>query len=457
MKAENLKTLAIIAGTSINYMNAQNATTTETLTFDYIDKIIVSDNSNVKVNSAENNQNVIIFNKKGEAYIKDNTLYIQSKSKEDIMVKTNNKNIQKIILNDASNLTFNTTIESNHLEIITKDVSRFIGNVKCQNISIQTFDASRVELIGIADSLIISAKDASNQNLKNLLAKNVSASINDVSNVKVYAEESITATVKDASRFKIYGSAKNVNISVSDIARVSRSENKFLDLDSSSTQKKWTYKWGDFKSKRGWLGFAFGVSYYFADRNFNSTLPSPASYLTLDFQRSRNFQFNMYQHNFNLYKDKLSIAIGIGWDWRTYAFEKKVILNPDSSYTNGWIDTTRSIKYDLNALKLTYLQFPLLLELHPDIKRNMCIDIGIMGEWLIYSKTKRVFQQNSYNYEISRKDSYNLNPFQAKLYFSVGYKVIHLYAEYALTQMFLKNKGPEVYPFNAGIRFNFFN
>jgi len=457
MRAQNFKALAIIAGVGINCMNAQNATKTETLNFDYIDKIIVSDNSNVKVNSAENNQNLVIFHKKGEVFIKDNTIYIQSKSKEDIIIRTNSKNFQKIILNDASNLNFNTTIESNHIEIITKDVSRITANVKCQNVSVQTFDASHVELIGITDSLIILAKDASHQNLKNLLAKNVSAFVNDVSNVKVYADESITATVKDASRFKIYGSAKNVNISVSDAARVSRNDNKYLDSDTSSNQKKWSYKWGDFKSNKGWLGFGMGVSYYFADKNFTSTLPPSASYLTLDFQKSRNFQFNMYQQNFNLYKDKLFIAIGFGWDWRTYAFEKKVILNPDSSYTNGWIDTTLSIKYDLNALKLTYLQFPLLLEFHPDKKRNMCIDLGVVGEWLIYSRTKRKFQLNSYNYEITRKDSYNLNPFQVKLYFSVGYKVIHLYAEYALTQMFLNNRGPELYSFNAGIRFNFFD
>ena len=51
-----------------------------------------------------------------------------------------------------------------------------------------------------------------------------------------------------------------------------------------------------------------------------------------------------------------------------------------------------------------------------------------------------------------RKDNYNMSPFAAKALVNLGYKSWTFFAEYSLTPLFQSGKGPELYPFNAGLR-----
>ena len=48
-------------------------------------------------------------------------------------------------------------------------------------------------------------------------------------------------------------------------------------------------------------------------------------------------------------------------------------------------------------------------------------------------------------------NSFHLAPFKFDVSLRFGYGIINLYATYSLNTMFQKNRGPELYPFSAGI------
>jgi hypothetical protein len=82
---------------------------------------------------------------------------------------------------------------------------------------------------------------------------------------------------------------------------------------------------------------------------------------------------------------------------------------------------------------------------------------GVIGEYLILSRTKQKLEQNNFDFTKERKDSYNLSPFAAKAHVNIGYRGFTAFGEYSLTPMFQKGKGPELYPFTVGVRLVPFN
>jgi hypothetical protein len=149
----------------------------------------------------------------------------------------------------------------------------------------------------------------------------------------------------------------------------------------------------------------------------------------------------------------VKLITGFGFDYHSYALANRTILGPDSSFTWGEIDSSK-VNYVKNKFRTTYLQVPLLLEFNTNNnpEKTFHIAFGVIGEYLIASRTKQVVELNKYEITRVRKDTYNLAPFAAKAHVNMGYRGWTLFAEYSLTPLFESGKGPELYPFTAGIR-----
>lgn len=167
-----------------------------------------------------------------------------------------------------------------------------------------------------------------------------------------------------------------------------------------------------------------------------------------------NIQWNLGQKNLNLYKKYIQLSTGIGLQFSNVKFENNTKLNADSSFTSGYIDTSNAFSYQKNRFKQGYVTVPLLLNFNTSksLKRNFHVSMGVVGKYLLTSRVKQVLMQNNNEYTFVRKDDYNINPFQFDGYASIGYRNFTVYGQYALTELFKKNKGPQVYPFAAGIR-----
>jgi len=80
---------------------------------------------------------------------------------------------------------------------------------------------------------------------------------------------------------------------------------------------------------------------------------------------------------------------------------------------------------------------------------------GVVGTWMLLSSQKLELTNNGYEYEIVKKDQFNLNPLQLKAHVSMGYKDVHFFGEYAFNGMFLKKRGPAFRFLTVGIRYSF--
>jgi hypothetical protein len=176
--------------------------------------------------------------------------------------------------------------------------------------------------------------------------------------------------------------------------------------------------------------------------------------MDLNYGRSFNFQLNLFERQFNIISNNLKLVTGFGFDFHSYDLSNRTNLDPDSSFTFGSIDATAGLKFRKNRLRCTYIQIPLLLEFNTrnNPLRTFHLAFGIVGQYLVSSRTKQVLEQQEYEITKVRKDSYNLSPFAAKAHVNFGYKRWTIYAEYSLTPLFQSGKGVELYPFSAGLR-----
>ncbi len=95
-----------------------------------------------------------------------------------------------------------------------------------------------------------------------------------------------------------------------------------------------------------------------------------------------------------------------------------------------------------------------MLEFNSSNSRSKTLHLaaGVLAGYKLTSKTKQEFTLDGYEYYVTRKDDYNLNPFKLDATARIGYGDFTMFATYSLTTLFEKNKGPELYPFSVGVR-----
>ena len=112
-----------------------------------------------------------------------------------------------------------------------------------------------------------------------------------------------------------------------------------------------------------------------------------------------------------------------------------------------------SISYKKTKLNVTYLDIP--IELRYKSKGEFRIAVGFKFGFLIHSKTK--YKGNDYiedndDLVIYKKIKIrNLEKNRYGFIGRIGYKWLNIYGYYQLSTLFVKDKGPEMYPISIGI------
>ncbi len=199
-----------------------------------------------------------------------------------------------------------------------------------------------------------------------------------------------------------------------------------------------------------WGGFYFGVNGLLTSDN-SITLPNSANYLDLDYSKSVHFQLNIAEKRFQFGTPHVGLTTGLGFEFNRYEFKRNVNIAYNSDSIWGRIDTT--VSYNKNFLKATYLQVPLLLDIttHKDPDKAFQISFGVIGGYKIGSKMKLKYEVDNNKNKDRSKGHYNINPFKLSATARITYKNITAFANYGLTTVFEKNRGPEVYPFSVGL------
>ncbi|MFO7939583.1 MAG: outer membrane beta-barrel protein [Bacteroidales bacterium] len=205
-----------------------------------------------------------------------------------------------------------------------------------------------------------------------------------------------------------------------------------------------------------WAGFELGLNNY-VDKDFSFSRTGDDAFMDLNTGKSWNVNINVADIGINLYKGKVGLVSGIGFEFFDYKFD-------DNSMTlakeNGVVVPDYATYADMSLMKtkitMSYLTVPFLLEWQIPVGSNdIVVNGGVVGGMKLGSHTKVVYKEGGNRQKDKVRDDFNLSPFRYGFTARIGYNDWKLYATYYAVPLFEEDKGPELFPVAAGISLSF--
>ncbi len=479
----NTKFLSIALITSVISIKAQQVQTRAALPFNKIEtsgsvNVIYTNSDSLSVSvqaAAKEIDNV-------ETRFENSTLHIHNKGRfnEAVYVYVKNNALINVESSGASSFKTSNVLKSDSINFSVSGSANVKASVESRSVRSIQSGASDLKLSGSSTNLFTELSGASTLKGYDLVVSVAKVSTTGASTAKVFVNDKLTANASGASSIKIKGDAKDISAEATPAASIIKTYEQAKTINKGGKDTT-VYSW---KSKRiiiidtdkdgdnltdtvkrkhhisdedfhHWAGFSMGVNGYVGS-NGSITMPKATNYMDLNYGRSFNFQFNLIERHLNLVKNNLKLVTGFGFDYHSYAFNRKTNLNPNSDSLGSFasVDTTNFYAYNKNKFRATYIQVPLLLEFNTSNNPNKSFHMafGVVGQYLISSRTKQELGQGGFEFTKTRKDSYNLSPFGAKALVNIGYREFTVFGEYNLTSMFQSGKGPQLNAFTVGVR-----
>ncbi len=202
-----------------------------------------------------------------------------------------------------------------------------------------------------------------------------------------------------------------------------------------------------------WSGFEMGIN-AFANSDYSS-YPENDDFMDLNLVKSIAVNLNFLQYDISLQKTKTNIGIvtGMGLEWNNYRFDQDITLTEgeDGMIYPDPINPDWSVKK--SKLTSLYLTVPLLMEFQIPVKNDHKLHIaaGLVGGLRLGTHTKIKYKRKGNTHKDKDRDDYNLQAFRYSGHVRLGYRAINLFATYGMTDLFRKNKGPELTPYTIGL------
>ncbi|NTV83204.1 MAG: PorT family protein, partial [Bacteroidales bacterium] len=245
-------------------------------------------------------------------------------------------------------------------------------------------------------------------------------------------------------------------------------------IDDDGNVKTRHHKWPKFNGH--WAGVDIGFNGY-VNSDFNMNFPREEEYLDLRMEKSIATNLNFFEQNIPLAKNqKWGIVTGLGLAFNDYKFLRPTRLSMDSSSLEGFLYDDISIRK--SKLSMYYLTLPVLFEFQTAPayhKDGFHINLGVVIGARLSSHTKVYYNElntdfnlTQYNpetgkYEVAyagispndpKEHHYGdwfLQPFKFDASMRIGWNFLNFWANYSLNTLFREGKGPELYPWSAGI------
>jgi hypothetical protein len=216
------------------------------------------------------------------------------------------------------------------------------------------------------------------------------------------------------------------------------------------------HKNNEFPKFRGhWAGFEWGIN-NFLDKDFTLSREGDAAFMDLNTDRSWCINLNFAQYSLGFGTSHIGLLTGIGLQYNNYYFDNaNSLAEVDDYIVPVPLDDSILTKSKLTA---SFLRIPLVIEgQFPQTSRSrrMYISAGLITAIKLDSHAKVVTKDSNGKKKDKNNDDFNMNPFRWGLVARLGYGMMSVYGEYYFTPVFIKDKGPELYPFSLGLAFSF--
>jgi len=250
--------------------------------------------------------------------------------------------------------------------------------------------------------------------------------------------------------------------------------NRVIIVDDEGNVKTRHHKWPKFNGH--WAGFDIGFNGY-VNKDFNMNFPKEYEYMDLRMEKSIAVNLNVFEQNIPLAKNqKWGMITGLGMSFNDYRFLRPTRLSMDSSALEGYLYDDISIRK--TKLSMYYLTLPILFEFQtaPAYHKNgFHINVGVLINARLSSHTKVYYNELNTDFNLTQYDpesgqyevvftstspndpkehhygDWFLQPFKFEATARIGWNFLNFWANYSLNTMFRKGKGPELYPWSAGI------
>lgn len=445
---------------------------------------------------------VVETDKENQQYVKtqieNGTLILSAdhiKSPSRLNVYVTSPKWESLQATGASSITTESAIQAQELRVNAQGATDLNLILDTERLIIRLNGASDTHLSGSADKMQLHMSGATDLNADDLICEEIHAELNGAAMAHVNATEELIAQLSAASDII----AKN-SVPIQEIKRTDNNRHvKYPDPNQHSTvsvqeyrdstkitvgkMKVEVYEGRDStqvivgrhrlvvdddgnvsinkKPKRHyfnghWGGIDLGVN-GFVNSDFETSIPqfegNNYDFLDLRYEKSIQFNLNLYEQNFNLINNHLGIITGLGLQYNNYRFNDKVILDPDADQVFGYKNTNPDRSYLKSKLVVNYLTVPLLLEYQTNRfsrVNSFHMTAGMVLGLRIGSHSKQVYKNGSKNKNKDR-DDFHLQPFRYDLMARIGWGDVNLFASYSMNTLFKKDKAPELYPFTIGI------
>jgi hypothetical protein len=420
-----------------------------------------------------------------KAEVENGTLNINTnnrmKDEENIVVKLYLKELKGLEISGAVNVMSADTIRTEQLTIDANGAARCTLLLNSTSLKVNAEGASKITLSGLTDTENIKLSGASVLNAYDLVAPKITIQTSGASKGKVNVTELLSAEASGASQIVFSGNPQYKNISINGVATVTDKieGNEFtsnlsqgVDRNGDTTKVKIGKKKyiiideGDDtddkpkvdenrrrRMKSVWGGFALGLQ-GMTTSSMNFTMPTPYKFLNTKVGESWFFDLNLPELDGHIIKNKLAITTGLGFTWNNVHFEGNDVLTPHID-SLGATPSAAGTNLSLNKLYTFDITAPILIKLAPGTKRRAKGGFHIAAGAIIhYVAVARVVTETSsggYDQRVELNDDFNINPFRVDATVRFGYGKLKLFANYALTPYFNKDKAPDVRLFSGGI------
>jgi len=408
------------------------------------------------------------YNEEIKLEVTNNLLKISSKSikkTSGYKVYLSYKNLTSIVSSGVIEINGKDKIVADNFTIEASGASSIELNLAVNKLSIDISGASELILSGTTDTNYIDISGAGDLQAYKLETKYTYVDISGAGNAKVNASEELSGDVSGASDLKYLEEPAKLMIDASGVADISSSDGKIdttrfklggseiIIIDDEAKKAIAKAKKSKKKKKYNghWEGIELGINGYL-NSDYNNNLPAAYSFLDLKQEKSWSVGINALEQNVNLIKNKFGLTTGLGFQMNNYRFSNDINLTSDSATIFGFHDTIHN--YSKSKLNVNYITIPILFEYQTNNRsktNSFHFAIGGIFGVKVGSHTKMVYTAGDKKEKTKSRDDFHLNPIKYEATVRIGWGKLNLFVNYALSTLFEKNEGPEIYPFTAGI------
>lgn len=208
-------------------------------------------------------------------------------------------------------------------------------------------------------------------------------------------------------------------------------------------------------SKAHWAGFELGFQFNTLGFLDPTTTFATTPYWENNLAKSLLFNFNAFQHKFNLIGDVFGITTGYGFNFGTTELTSSYVIQHTADTVFAVSDINQ--EYKRNSLYSAYMTVPVLLDYTSNkaFKKSFYFNAGVIGGVRLYSHQRFTgTYANGNDFENITKSKFNLNTWMLDATVRAGYGYFGFFANYAILSMFKEGATTGVYPLRFGISLN---